>query len=87
MKMTVGLEFVSKIPIQLEFFEFLKQVGSIFQSKITNVFKCIQWTQDWIIIKLLLNYWIIIIIIIIIIITKVSVMKFTFCENPCFQLL
>ena len=84
MKMTVGLEFVSKIPIQLEFFEFLKQVGSIFQSKITNVFKCIQWTQDWIIIKLLLNYWIIIIIIII---TKVSVMKFTFCENPCFQLL
>ena len=55
--MTVGLEFVSKIPIQLEFFEFLKQVGSIFQSKITNVFKCIQWTQDWIIIKLLDYYY------------------------------
>ena len=91
MEMIVGSKFVSKISIQLEFFEFLKQVGSIFQSKITNVFKCIQWTQDWIIIKLLLNYWIIIIIIIIIIIVviviimKVSVMEFTFCKNPCFQ--
>ena len=85
MKMTVGLEFVSKIPIQLEFFEFLKQVGSIFQSKNINVFKCIQWTQDWIIIKLLLNYWIIIIIVVIVIIMKVSLMEFTFCKNPCFQ--
>ena len=89
MEMIVGSKFVSKISIQLEFFEFLKQVGSIFQSKNTNVFKCIQLTQDWIIIKLLLNYWIIIIIvvIIIIIIMKVSVMKFAFCKYPCFQLL
>ena len=51
MKMTVGLS------IQLDFFEFLKQVGSIFQSKNTNVFKCIQRTQDWIIIKLLDYYY------------------------------
>ena len=85
MEMIVGLKFVSKISIQLEFFEFLKQVGSIFQSKNINVFKCIQWTQDWIIIKLLLNYWIIIIIVVIVIIMKVSVMEFTFCKNPCFQ--
>ena len=86
MEMIVGSKFVSKILIQLEFFEFLKQVGSIFQSKNINVFKCIQLTQDWIIIKLLLNYWIIIIIVVVIvIIMKVSVMEFTFCKNPCFQ--
>ena len=85
MEMIVGSKFVSKISIQLEFFEFLKQVGSIFQSKNINVFKCIQWTQDWIIIKLLLNYWIIIIIVVIVIIMKVSLMEFTFCKNPCFQ--
>ena len=82
--MIVGWKFVSKISIQPEFFEFLKQVGLIFQSKNTNLFKCIQLTQDWIIIKLSLNCWIIIIIIIVIIM-KVSVMEFTFCNNPCFQ--